>query len=77
MQNGDKYEHRDQVDVVVALGAHMQSRLAPQECRLVCHVAWPCHQSVGAALEPMTSVHSSRFDQRTRFDAGGFMGPLS
>ena len=40
-------------------------------------VALPCHWSMGVALEPVTSVHSSQFDQRTRFDACGFMGPLS
>jgi hypothetical protein len=31
----------------------------------------------GAAPEPITSLHSSQFDQRTRQDASGFMGPLS
>jgi hypothetical protein len=45
-------------------------RLAPQ-------VAMPHHQSVGAAPKLITSLHSRRFVQRTKFVHGGSMGPLS
>jgi len=60
-QNSDKYGQRSQVDVVVGPGTHMPRRLVPQGCRLVCHVAWPRHLSLGVAPEAMPSVDLSRF----------------
>ena len=65
-QKGDKYGHMEQVDMIGGLGPTAQPLMA-----------LPRHQSMGSAPEPITSFHSSQFDQRTRFDAGGFMGPLS
>ena len=45
--------------------------------RLTPHVDLPCHRSVGAIPKPITSLHSSRFDQEPRLSHGGLMGPLS
>ena len=50
-----------QVDVVVGPRANMPRRPAPQGHRPMCHVAWPRHRSVEAALEAMSSVDLSRF----------------
>ena len=69
-KKGDKYGHMEQVDVAGGLGATWDHHPAPQ-------VALPHHQSVGAAPKTIKIFHSRRFDQRTKFDAGGSMGPLS
>ena len=76
-KKGDKYGHMEKVDMVGGLGPTWDRRSSPLGCRLAPQVALPRHLSVGAAPKPITSFHSSRFDQQTRFDAGGFMGPLS
>ena len=67
----------EQVDMAGGLGSTWARHQAPQGHRSATQVALPCHQSMGVALEPITSYHSSQFDQWMRFDAGGFMGPLS
>jgi hypothetical protein len=55
-QNGDKYTHRRQVNVVGRLGAHMPRRPAPPWHRLVPHFPIPCHSSVGEVHEAFSSI---------------------
>ena len=76
-ENSEEYGHMEQVDMASGPRAHMPRRLASLGHHLVPPWGWPCHRSMGAALEPITSFHSSRFDQRTRLEAGGSIGPLS
>ena len=76
-QNGDKHGPREKVDVIGGSGPIGQRQTAPHGRCPVPHWHLPCHWSVGVAPKPITSLHSSWSDQRTRFDAGGFMGPLS
>ena len=55
-QKGDKYGHMEASGHGREPWAHLAAPRGPQ-------VAMPRPRSVGAAPEPMTSIHSSRFDQ--------------
>ena len=55
VQNSEENGQGRQVDVAERPGAHMPRRLAPW-CRPVCQVAWPCHRSVGATPQALSSV---------------------
>ena len=56
VQNGEENGQGRQVEVAGRLGAHMPCWPAPPWCRLVCQVAWPCHRSVGATPQALSSV---------------------
>jgi hypothetical protein len=63
-QNGDKYTHSRQVDVVGGLGATWAHRSASQGRRSGPQVPpwhWPHHQSMGAAVQALPCVDLSRF----------------
>jgi hypothetical protein len=77
MQKCDKYGHIEASGRGKEPWAHLVVPLDPKRMPLGPQVAMPHHRSMGAAPDPMTSVHSSQFDQWTRFDDGGSMGPLS
>jgi len=62
-QNDEEYGHMEQVDVAGGPGAHMPCRSTPLGHRPMPPWHRPRHKSMGAAIEPITSLHSNRFDQ--------------
>ena len=63
-QNGDKYTHRRQVDVVGGLGdtrAHQPSPQGHCSAPQVSPWHWPCHRSMGAAPQALPCIDLSQF----------------